>query len=191
MSSIRIFILGALADRGPMHGHQLVLLANEEHISEWADITVGGLYGAIKRLAAENLIKEVRVEQTGNYPRRQVWEISEDGRRVLVSLQLSGLREIVFKPDPFDLVLTRLDPDHLDDLPEIVEARVAVFQAMLAENEAQRKSVARYLTVAEQVAMTHRSDRLKAELAWHRQLSERTADIIANERGRNTRADEQ
>ncbi len=51
MSSIRIFILGALADRGPMHGHQLVLLANKEHISEWADITVGSLYGAIKRLA--------------------------------------------------------------------------------------------------------------------------------------------
>lgn len=189
MSSIRIFILGALADRGPMHGHQLRLLADEEHVSEWADITVGGLYGAIKRLAAESLIEEVRVEQSGNYPQRQVWGITEDGRRVLASLQLSGLREVIFKPDPFDLTLTRLDPDHLDDLPAVVEARIATFQAMLAEHEAHLATVARYLTVAEQVAMTHRSERLKAEVSWHRQLAERGSDIIADERARKDEAD--
>lgn len=190
MSSIRIFILGALADRGPMHGHQLGLLANEEHVSEWADISVGGLYGAIKRLAAENLIDEIPVEQAGNYPQRQVWDITEDGRRLLVSLQLSGLREIVLKPDPFDLVLTRLDPNHLDDLPAVVEARIASFEAMLAENETHQRSVARYLTVAEQVAMTHRTERLKAELRWHHQLADRVDDIIANERGRKNQTDE-
>ena len=187
MSSIRIFILGALADRGPMHGHQLRLLADEEHVSQWADITVGGLYGAIKRLAAESLIEEIRVEQSGNYPRRQVWAITEDGRRVLVSLQLSGLREVVFKPDPFDLALTRLDTEHLDDLPAIVEARIATFQAMLAEHEAHLMSVARYLTVAEQVTMTHRSERLKADVVWHRQLADRVGDIIGDERARKDR----
>lgn len=184
MSSIRIFILGALAERGAMHGHQLRLLADEEHVPEWADITVGGLYGAIKRLAAEGLIEEVRVEQFGNYPQRQVWDITEQGRRMLASLRLSGLRDVVFKPDPFDLVLTRPDPDHLDDLPAVVAARTAAFQAMLAEHEAQSAAVARYLTVAERVAMTHRTERLKAEVAWHRELAARIGDIIADERAR-------
>ena len=41
-----------------MHGHQLRLLAEEEHVALWTDITVGSLYGAIKRLAAEELIEE-------------------------------------------------------------------------------------------------------------------------------------
>jgi len=59
-SSIRIFVLAALADSGPMHGHPLRLLADEEHVSELADLTVGGLYGATKRLAVESLIEEVR-----------------------------------------------------------------------------------------------------------------------------------
>lgn len=190
MSSIRVFILGALADRGPIHGHQLRLLADEEHVSEWADITIGGLYGAIKRLAAESLIEEVRVEQAGNYPKRQVWGITEEGRHVLVSLQLSGLREVMFKPDPFDLVLTRLDADHLEDLPAVVEARIATFQAMLAEHETHLKSVARYLTVAEQVAMAHRTERLKAEVAWHHQLADRVVDIIVDERTRKDRTDD-
>lgn len=189
MSSIRIFILSALADGGPMHGHQFRRLADEEHVSEWADITVGGLYGAIKRLAAEGLIEEVRVEQSGNYPKRQVWGATEDGRRVLASLRLSGLREVVVKPDPFDLVLTRLDPDHLDNLPAVVEARIAAFQAMLAEHEAHLANVARYLTVAEQVTMTHRSERLKAEVVWHRQLAERVGDIVGDERTRQGRID--
>ena len=189
MSSIRIFILGALSDRGPVHGHQLRLLADEEHVSEWADISVGGLYGAIKRLAADSLIEEVRVERSGNYPSRQVWGITEEGQRVLSSLRLSGLREVVFKPDPFDLVLTRLDTDHLEDLPAVVEARIATFEAMLAEHEAHLASVARYLTVAEQVAMTHRTERLKAESAWHRQLADRVEDIIGDEQARRDRAD--
>lgn len=69
MSSIRVFILGALAGRSPMHGHQLRLLADEEQVSEWADITVGGLYGAIKRLAAEVLI-EGSTDRSGTLGRR-------------------------------------------------------------------------------------------------------------------------
>lgn len=190
MSSIRVFILGAFAERGAMHGHQLRRLADEEHVSEWADITVGGLYGALKRLAAESLIEEVRVEQPGNHPKRQVWDITEDGRRALASLQLSGLRELVFKPDPFDLVLTRLDADHLDDLPAVVAARISTFQAMQADQEAHLSSVARYLTVAEQVAMTHRTERLKAEITWHRQLAERIGDIVSDERARKGRTDD-
>lgn len=189
MSSIRIFILGALADRGQMHGHQLRLLADEEHVSEWADITVGGLYGAIKRLASEDLIEEVRVEQAGNYPQRQVWGITESGRRVLASLRMSALREVVVKPDPFDLALSRLDPDHLDDLPAVIEARLAAFRAMLAEHTAHLSTVARYLSVAEQVAMGHRAERLKAEVAWHQRLAERVNEIITDEHAHRSARD--
>ena len=70
VSSIRIFILGSLEQRGPMHGHQLRLLAEQEHVAMWTDITVGGLYGALKRLATENLIAQVRVEQPFRQPIR-------------------------------------------------------------------------------------------------------------------------
>ncbi|MDQ1605986.1 MAG: hypothetical protein QOJ18_353, partial [Microbacteriaceae bacterium] len=52
MSSIRLFILGSLAERGPMHGHGLLLLAEEEHIDLWTDFAASAVYGAIKRLAA-------------------------------------------------------------------------------------------------------------------------------------------
>ena len=99
-----------------MHGHQLRLLAEEEHVALWTDISVGSLYGAIKRLAAEELIEEVRVERSGAYPQRQVWAITDDGREALSVLRLRALRDIVIKPDPFDIAVTRVEDTHLEDL---------------------------------------------------------------------------
>ena len=93
VTSIRLFILGALDIEGEMHGHQLRQLAEKEHIDMWTDITVGGLYGAIKRLAAEGLIEEARVEREGAYPERQVWRITEAGHEALHALRHEGLRD--------------------------------------------------------------------------------------------------
>jgi DNA-binding PadR family transcriptional regulator len=184
VSSIRIFILGTLEQRGPMHGHQLRLLAEEEHVSLWTDITVGSLYGAIKRLAAEELIEEIRVERAGAYPQRQVWAITDAGREALGGLRLRVLREIVIKPDPFDVAMARLDPEHLDDLPAIVAGRIASLLGMLTEWEAHSAAIDRYLTVSERRIMKHRADRLRAEIAWHEELSAELPEIVSDERAR-------
>ena len=164
-----------------MHGHQLRLLAEEEHVGLWTDITVGGLYGALKRLAAEDLIEEIRVERSGSYPQRQVWAITDAGREAVGALRLRALREIVVKPDPFDLAITRLHPDHLADLPTVIAARIGSLNAMLAEWEAHAATIDRYLTTAEKLVMKHRADRLRAEIAWHEQLSETLPAVISGE----------
>ncbi|MGA8544948.1 MAG: PadR family transcriptional regulator [Mycobacterium sp.] len=184
MSSIRIFILGSLEQRGPMHGHQLRLLAEQENVAMWTDITVGGLYGALKRLATESLIEQVRVEQAGSYPPRQIWSITEAGREALGALRMRALSAIVIKPDPFDLAMTRLDPDHLTDLPATVAARVAALSAMIAEWEARAAAADRYLTVAEKLMVKHRLDRLRGEITWHQELEHRLPEIIADEQAR-------
>jgi DNA-binding PadR family transcriptional regulator len=184
VSSIRIFILGSLEQRGPMHGHQLRLLAEQEHVTLWTDITVGGLYGALKRLAAEDLIEQVRVEHAGSYPPRQIWSITDAGREALGSLRLRALSEIVIKPDPFDLAMTRLDPHHLADLAVTIAARIASLSAMLTEWEARAATTAQYLSVCERLMVTHRVDRLRAEVAWHEELAEHLPEIIADEQAR-------
>lgn len=184
MSSIRLFILGSLEQHGPMHGHQLRLLAEEEHVDSWTDISVGSLYGAIKRLAAENLIEEIRTEREGAYPPRQVWGITQEGRVAAGVIRMAALREIVLKPDPFDLALTRLDPDHLDDLPAMIEARLAAFRAKLTGDEAHLAAIRRYLTRGEIRASEHRLARLQAEVAWHEALLADLPAIIDEERAR-------
>jgi DNA-binding PadR family transcriptional regulator len=184
VSSIRIFLLAALDERGPMHGHQLRLLAEEEHVALWTDITVGSLYGAIKRLAAEELIAEVRVERAGAYPQRQVWSITDAGREALAGLRLRALRDIVIKPDPFDIAMTRVDPNHLDDLSAIIDARIMSFKAKLDEWEAHAKAIDRYLSASERFVMKHRADRMRAEISWHQELSAALPEIIDDQRER-------
>jgi DNA-binding PadR family transcriptional regulator len=189
VSSIRLFILGSLDERGPMHGHQLRLLAEQEHVNLWTDISVGALYGAIKRLAAEGLIVEARVEREGAYPERQVWQISDAGRESVRGMRLDGLRTIVIKPDPFDLALTKLDAERLDLLPETIRARINALEAMIADTESHRTHVDQYLTKAEKYVMGHKTERLRAEVAWHTQLLEELPDIIADERARKDTPD--
>lgn len=167
-----------------MHGHQLRLLAEEEHVGLWTDISVGGLYGAIKRLATEELIEEIRVERAGAYPPRQVWAITATGREALGGLRLRMLREIVIKPDPFDLAMTRLQMDHLDDLPTIIAARIASLSAMLTDWEAHAAIIDRYLTSGEKLAMKHHADRLRAEISWHDELSAALPKIIREQRAK-------
>jgi DNA-binding PadR family transcriptional regulator len=167
-----------------MHGHQLRLLAEQEHVTLWTDISVGALYGALKRLAAEDLIEQLRVEHAGAYPPRQIWSITGAGREALGGLRLRALSDIVIKPDPFDLAMTRLDPDHLTDLPATVAARIASLSAILAEWEARAASADRYLRVSEKLMVKHRLDRIRAEIAWHQELAEQLPEIIADEQAK-------
>lgn len=164
-----------------MHGHQLRQLAEKEHVDEWTDITVGALYGALKRLHADGLIDEVRVEREGAYPERQVWGITHEGRVALSNLRREGLRDIVMKPDPFDLAVSRLDRSRIDELPDMLDARILKLRALLEENETHTSSITQYLTPLEVFVMKHKADRLRSELAWHEQLARELPQIIAAE----------
>ncbi len=184
MSSIRLYILDALARRGEMHGHQLRLLAEQEHVHLWTDFSVGGLYGALKRLAGEGLLAEVRTEREGGYPERQVYGITAAGRTVLDGLHREHLEHVAFKPDPFDLALSRPDPTRLDELPDAVAVRLTTLRRLLEDSERQNATARPYLSLGETHALLHREHRLRAELAWHEELAAALPDVIADERTR-------
>ncbi|MBG6107609.1 helix-turn-helix transcriptional regulator [Frigoribacterium sp. CG_9.8] len=184
MSSIRLFILGSLAERGPMHGHGLLLLAEEEHIDEWTDFAPSAVYGAMKRLAAEGLLVTDRVEKHGNYPKRHLYRISESGELALSLLRTQGLTELAIKPDPLDLALARLDPGALDNLSMIIEERLAQLRDGAASKQAHLEEITRYLTVAETWAMRHQLSRWRSEADWHEELLAALPEIIADEKSR-------
>jgi DNA-binding PadR family transcriptional regulator len=186
VSSIRLFILGSLAERGPMHGHALLLLAEEEHIDQWTDFAASAVYGAMKRLAGEGLIAEDRVERQGNYPERQVFRISESGAAALYALRQHTLTEIVIKPDPLDLALARLDPDRLDELPGILGDRLARLKATAEANTKTLDEIRGFLTVAETWSLQHQISRLRGEIAWHEELVGGLPELVDDEKRRQS-----
>jgi len=184
MSSIRLYILGALVNEGEMHGHQLRQLADKEYVTLWTDISVGALYGALKRMAGEGLIEEARTEREGAYPERQIWRITAAGRTALSQLREQGLDEVVFRPDPFDLAMSRLNRDRLDDFPAVLALRLRRLREMLARERAKIAQIAQNLSVNETFVARHRDARLEAEIAWHEALLESLPELIADEQKR-------
>nr|WP_269446173.1 PadR family transcriptional regulator [Gloeobacter violaceus] len=182
MSSIRLFILSSFAEHGPMHGHRLRLEAEHNHVHLWTDISVGAVYGAMKRLVAEGLLRETAREQEGNRPTRQVYEITDEGRRHLAALRRSGLSEVWFKYDPFDLALTRAKPDLLGELPTILANRLEAVKALLAETKRINEWARPKVGQAKRWALRHTEYRLEAEVAYLTEMMLAVSDIVADER---------
>lgn len=180
MSSIRLFILSSFADLGPMHGHRLRLHAQRNHVALWTDITVGAVYGAMRRLAAEGLLAEVGREKDGNRPTRRLYEITDAGHRALERVRDEALRDIWFRYDPFDLALTRASGDQLADLPAILRERLDRLRAMLAEARRVNEGARPHVGVAKQWALRHTEYRLEAEIAYLGDLVEAAAEIATD-----------
>jgi len=184
MSSIRLFILGSIEERGEMHGHAIRLLAEEEHIDSWTDFGPGSIYGAIKRLATDNLIEERRTEREGNYPERQVYGITRAGTTALAELRRETLETIVYRHDPVDLALARLDPEGLDTVEGVLRNRLAELRRNQEHWLVHAEQIRKYLTLTEAHVMRHQYHRLSGEIAWHEELIANLPAIINDEKSR-------
>lgn len=178
MSSIRLFILSSFAALGPMHGHRLRLVAEERHVPLWTDISVGAVYGAIKRLADEGLLREVGREQEGNRPTRQIYEITPDGLVALDQLCREGLEEIWFKYDPFALALTRVNGELLRDLPDILTERLTRVEERLRETREINNRAREHVGPLKDWALRHTEYRLEAEVRYLKDLTAVVPDLV-------------
>lgn len=167
-----------------MHGHALRALAEEEKIDHWADVSPGAIYGAFKRLATEHLIEPLRVEREGNYPERQVYEITATGMEALAVLRREALNTLSYRHDPVDLALARLDDESLEGLEQTLRHRHEHLSAELAATLVRTERIARYLTVMEKHVLRHRVHKLSAEIAWHEELLAALPEITADEKSR-------
>ena len=180
MSSIRLFILGTLARSGPLHGHQIRQQAQSDRTDAWADIQVGSVYGALKRLANEDLIREVRTERVGNRPERTVYEITPEGRRALAAIRDTALRELDSHYDPFDMALVQSRDLAEEDLAQFVAHRLAALQVLLSSMRHQAEHADPYVNEAERMVIRHLIARAEAEVRWHTELADRIPKIAAD-----------
>ncbi len=180
MSSIRLFILGTLATSGPLHGHQIRQQAQSDRTDTFTDIQVGSVYGALKRLANEDLIREVRTERVGNRPERTVYEITPEGRRALAAIRDTALRQLDKHYDPFDLALVQSRDLAEDDMAQIVAHRLAALQVQVSSMRHHAEHADPYVNEAERMVIQHLIARADAEVRWHAQLADRVAKIAAD-----------
>ena len=185
MSATRLFVLSTLAEHGPMHGHQIRLQAQSDRTELWTEVKVGALYGALKRLATEGLIGEVRSERPGNFPERTVYEITLRGREALAAVHDEALRTVVVRPDPFDLALVHSAACDEQYLAHVIGDRRDALAVQHNTLRHRADAADQWLSEAERMALWHLTSRVAAELAWHTELLDRLPKIVADFRRRS------
>ena len=174
-------ILGLLAERGPMHGHQIRRLAELTNAEVWGGITGGALYAELRKLDGDGLVQAVRAEQVGRRPARTVYEITEEGRLELVVQREAALGVVFGSADPVSVVLLFAAGADASDLGERLAARrrriAGLLEAMAAERE---RLAGQGLLPPLAVAAFRRGElRLEAELAWHEEFERQLAAGVA------------
>jgi DNA-binding PadR family transcriptional regulator len=177
MNPTRLFVLGALASRGPMYGHQIRRDARVDRTELWSEVRPGSLYGALHRMHSEGLIEPVRTEQEGNLPARTVYAITAEGHKELRTLRAEALRQVGLRPDPVDLALAMsadLDQDTLRGF--FADRRQALAsQAAFFAHERERGWPDQ--GAADELIMDHAIARIEAELRWHDMVLDRIGKL--------------
>ncbi|MBB5916060.1 DNA-binding PadR family transcriptional regulator [Nocardia transvalensis] len=170
MNETRLFVLAALAKRGPMHGHQLRRDARLDRADLWSRVKPGSLYGALHRMSDEGLIRPVRTEQEGALPARTVYEITGEGRRELRALRDEAFTGVDIRPDPVDLALAVSDDLDRELLRGYIEDRLAALRARRSRIEHQPDRRRPDRNTADDLIVDHAIMRIQAEIDWHEKV---------------------
>ncbi|MFB7718999.1 MULTISPECIES: PadR family transcriptional regulator [unclassified Nocardia] len=181
MNSVRIFVLGALAKGGPMHGHQIRRAAELDRMDLWSDVKPGSLYGALHRMAAEDLIEAVRTEQEGNFPARTVYRITDAGRNELIAHRDEALRTARVRPDPVDLAMQNTFDMPEEDLRAYLEERKLAYETLQSSWRQQQRVAEPHIHGMERMTFRHIELRIEAELKWHAELLDHLDKLLADE----------
>ena len=179
-------ILGLLAERGPMHGHQIRRTAELTNAEVWGGITGGALYAELRKLGGEGLIEPIREEQVGRRPARTVYQITEEGRLELV-VQRDAALEVVFgSADPLSVVLLFAAGTDPAELSERLAARRRRIEGQLEAMAAERERLTGQGVLPPLAAAAFRRGelRLGAELRWHEEFGRQLAAGVAGMAGR-------
>jgi DNA-binding PadR family transcriptional regulator len=179
MNPTRLFVLGALARRGAMYGHQIRRDARVDRAELWSEVKPGSLYAAIHRLQAEGLIEPVRTEQEGSLPARTVYAITQEGRKELRALRAEALRAVTLRPDPVDLALAMSADLDEDTLRGFFADRRQALASKAAFFAHERDRAWPDQTPADDLIIDHAIARIDAELRWHDMVLDRIGKISA------------
>jgi DNA-binding PadR family transcriptional regulator len=185
MNLSRLMILGLLAERGPMHGHQIRRIAELTNAEVWGGITGGALYAELRKLDGERLVEAVRAEQVGRRPARTVYQITEEGRLELVVQREAALEVVFGSADPVSVVLLFAAGPDAPDLGERLAARRRRVAEQLEATAAERERLTgQGLLPPLAVAAFRRGElRLEAELRWHDEFENQPAASLPGRPG--------
>ena len=174
-------MLATLDRLGEAHGHEVTREAAIDRTENWAHVSQGALYSALRRCETDGLIEPVRTEQVGKFPARTVFRLTDAGRDALARTRSEAWRRTGLAPDPFDLALSVADGQDPEELRGAIEHRVGHYVEALAQLRREFEVLHDRLEPTAVAVFEHVMMRHETEIAWHRRLLERV-DTFATPR---------
>ena len=121
----RIAILGLLCRHGDQHGYELRTRIVDQNINDIADVQLGSIYAALKKLGDEGLVEKVGETRSGNRPTRSMFRITEAGSKELRALIGHAFLDPTQPERPVDLALHFSGLLGVEDVVDLLEQRLA------------------------------------------------------------------
>jgi DNA-binding PadR family transcriptional regulator len=96
-----MLILGVVRVYQPIHGYDVRRELLSWHADDWAKIAPGSVYHALKKLAEEELLRDIGTEQMGGRPARTRYEVTAKGETEFQNLLRRYWWEYREPSDPF------------------------------------------------------------------------------------------
>jgi len=182
MSATRLLVLGAVRIFQPIHGYDLRRELMSWHADEWANISFGSIYFALKKMTAGGMLDAVETERSGGRPEKTLYRLTAHGEKEFQSL----LREYFWrrKPliDPFLVAMSQMPALPKPELVAALRYRATSARALAEELRFQAKArlAIRSARPGEELAGRYVAEmmelsvaRLLAEAAWAESLADR------------------
>ncbi len=177
----RLFVLATLDRLGEAYGHEVTREAAIDRTENWAHVSQGALYSALRRCETDGLIDPVRTEQVGKFPARTVYRLTENGRDVLSRSRSEAWRRVGLPADPFDLALSVADGHDPQELRTAIQHRLEQYLEALNNLQVEFEVLHARLEPTAVAVFEHVMLRHETEIAWHRRLLEQV-DTFATRR---------
>jgi DNA-binding PadR family transcriptional regulator len=164
--TVRLVLLGLLCER-PLYGYEIKQII-EEHMGDWTSIAFGSIYFALDKLAQEEFVKKIVIEQPGNRPSRSVYEITESGRAEFFRLLRESWQSVereYFDIDVCLFFIDRLPEQEVQKYLQMRKSRLEKSLEYLLMHE--KEQTANPSVPVQAVAIfNHTKMHLKSELDW-------------------------
>lgn len=170
ISPLALSVLELLDDR-PMHPYELASTMRERHHDEFVRLNFGTLYHTVEMLERTGMIASVEREKEGRRPERTIYQLTEPGRELLISV----VSDIVARPtrEYVNFAAGLMFMHHLD-APRAAQLLTERVTALGATAEKLTKIMvelhASGVTRLALIELEHKIAMLKAERDWVRKL---------------------
>ena len=130
-------VLSYLTER-PMHAYELNRLLKDRDAARTFKLSYGALYGIVRRLANDGLIRESSTGQRGKLPEHTVYELTDAGHAEMRAWLTELLSEPRHEYPAFAAALTLVAVLPPDEVTDLLRTRLERVVAVTAEIRGQR-----------------------------------------------------